>query len=104
MGVCAESVTGVEQFCTYKILTGDEFDYGYGYELKVPPDTYHVFAHLVEEATKGTGYTDEYKAYYSEFITCGGDIKCTSHKPVSIKVERNSLVQNADPVDWYADI
>lgn len=103
MGVCAESITGVETFCTYTVLEDDEFTYGFGYELKVPPDNYYVYAHLVTEGNESIGYTDEYKAYYSKYVTCGGSISCTSHSPIKLSVARNQNINGIDPIDWYAE-
>jgi len=101
MGVCAQTVKGADMYCTYKLIQGEQYENGYGYELAVPPDTYYVFAHLVTEGKEDIGYTDEYKAYYSEFVTCGLLYECPSHKPVAVEVKRQQHVQDVDPMDWY---
>lgn len=102
MGVCAQAVDGPDLYCTYKMLESDDFTYGLGYELTVPPDEYAVFAHLVTEENEMIGYTNEYQAYYSAFVTCGGSVDCPSHEPIPIAVGRNEHVLGIDPIDWYA--
>ncbi|MDZ7798791.1 MAG: hypothetical protein U5L76_04220 [Patescibacteria group bacterium] len=101
MGVCAESTDQNDLFCTYEIIENEDFTYGLGYEIKVPPDSYYVFAHLIDETNKNIGYTDEDKAYYSKFVTCGMGLECTSHKPIKVTVERYETVTRIDPIDWY---
>ncbi|KKW01771.1 MAG: hypothetical protein A2898_01935 [Candidatus Kerfeldbacteria bacterium RIFCSPLOWO2_01_FULL_48_11] len=101
MGICAETVEGEDLYCTYQMIQDEEFQYGYGFELSVPPDTYYVYAHLLTDGTEKIGYTDEYKAYYSKFVTCGLDISCTSHAPIPVKVGRNEYIQDILPVDWF---
>jgi len=101
LGVCAKSVTGEEMFCTYQMIPDQQYKYGYGYEIDVPPDTYNVFAHLVDDANALSGYTDEERAYYSEFVTCGLLFDCPSHAPIQVTVGRNAHLQDIDPADWY---
>jgi hypothetical protein len=101
LGVCAVVTKGTDMYCTYKMLESDDYQYGYGYELSVPPDTYYVFAHTITEGNEKIGYTDEYKAYYSQFVTCGLEYDCPSHKPIPIKIEPYQNVQGIDPADWY---
>ncbi len=100
LGVCAENIDGVDMYCTYEMLEGDDYTYGYGYEVSVPPGDYNVFAHLVDPASN-IGYTDEDRAYYSQYVTCGMDISCASHKAVKVTVGRNETVTGKDPIDWY---
>ena len=101
MGVCAEAVEGIDQYCTYKIIEGERFTYGYGYELTVPPDDYYVFAHLITKGNEQIGYTDEDKAYYSDFVACGLSVECSSHEPIAVSIGRNDNAQGIDPIDWY---
>ncbi|MFA6098304.1 MAG: hypothetical protein WCV50_01305 [Patescibacteria group bacterium] len=101
MGICAKSVKGVEMFCTYKMIQDDKYANSYGYELSVPPDNYYVFAHLITAGKENIGYTDEYQAYYSKFVTCGQLVECTSHKAIKVEVSNNQKIDDIDPVDWY---
>ncbi|MBU2235557.1 hypothetical protein KKA01_00685 [Patescibacteria group bacterium] len=101
MGVCAESTDKEDLFCTYEMLKDEDFTYSLGYEIKVPPGSYYVYAHLVDDTNKDIGYTNEDKAYYSKFVTCGMDIECTVHKAVKVEVERYETVTRIDPIDWY---
>lgn len=101
MGVCAQAADGIDQYCTYRMLEGDQYLYGAGYELSVPPGTYVVFSHLVTDENEKFGYTDEEQAYYSKFVTCGLSFDCPSHEPIPVEVARNAHVQDVDPIDWY---
>ncbi|MFA5134514.1 MAG: hypothetical protein WC505_01865 [Patescibacteria group bacterium] len=101
MGICAETVDGADQYCTYELVPDGSSLSGYGYELAVPPDEYYVFAHEVAAGNESVGYVDEYRAYYSEFVTCGLEYTCPSHKPIPVEVARNQYLQGIDPTDWY---
>lgn len=102
LGVCAQTKDSWEEYCTYEMLEGDEYIYGVGYALSVPPGTYFVFAHEVTEINALTGYQeDDYQAYYSKFITCGGTYDCPSHAPVAVTVQSDELVEDINPGDWY---
>ncbi len=100
MGVCAETIDQKELYCTYAMLTGSAYTYGQGYELKAPSGTYRVFAHLVTETNAKVGYTDEYKAYYSQYVFCGMGIECVDHSPITITVKAREHTSVVDPVDW----
>lgn len=101
MGVCAETINKENYYCTYEMLASDDYLYGYGYSLEVPPGSYYVYAHLVDEENENIGFTDEEKAYYSKFVSCGGSIECTSHIPIKVEVDRYESVTRIDPIDWY---
>lgn len=101
LGVCAETTDQAEYYCTYEMLESDDYTYGYGYKISVPPGDYYIYAHLVDEKNPNIGYTDQYKAYYSQFVNCGMSVDCTSHKPVKVTVDRNEHVTRIDPIDWY---
>ncbi len=101
MGVCAESPDSEDLYCTYEMLEREDYTYGVGYEINVPPGEYQVFSHLVEENKENPGYTNEEKAYYSQFVTCGLLFECPSHKPIKVKVESREHVSRIDPIDWY---
>ncbi|MDA1079518.1 MAG: hypothetical protein O2840_02405 [bacterium] len=90
--VCAENTASLEEICSGEILKGDDYAYGFGYKLEVPPGEYTVYARLPN---------DPYRAYYSDFVICGSTADCPSHKPVVISVEANITYANVDPQDWY---
>lgn len=69
------------------------------YKLKVPVGEYNVYSSLAD----GVNKLNDSKAYYSEFVTCGLNVKCKSHKPIVVSVEKNKTVSGIDPVDWYAN-
>lgn len=101
MGVCAEIVGGTEEHCTYEMLEDEDYTYGYGYEIAVPPGDYNVYSYLVDSASETGEADDDYKAYYSKFVICGMDISCTSHQALKVSVDRNEKVSRIDPIDWY---
>jgi len=93
--ICAESLDGPNEHCTYEHLEGAQYTYGEGYKIEVPAGEYQVYAKLLNP-------DDDYKAYYSDFVTCGLDIECPSHNPIAVTVEAGETVKNIDPIDWYA--
>jgi len=101
LGICAVIVGGTEEYCTYEMLEDDDLTYGLGYEIEVPPGDYNVYSYLVDSDSDTGGALDDYKAYYSKFVTCGMDISCTSHKALKVSVERNTTENGIDPIDWY---
>lgn len=50
------------------------------YRLRVPEGNYNVYA-----VTNHMNKSDE-RAYYSEFVTCGLNVKCPSHESITVKV------------------
>ncbi len=90
--VCAENTESLEEICTGEIQKSDDYQYGFGYKLEVPPGEYTVYARLPN---------DPYRAYYSDFVICGSVASCPSHKPVVIDVAANMTLSNIDPQDWY---
>lgn len=92
MYVCAETAAGESVDCTQEQITGEEYEYGVGYKLEISPGTYFIYAKLPES---------EYKAYYTEFVTCGLSVDCESHEKIKVSVKAGEVVQNIDPIDWY---
>jgi len=91
---CAINVQTDESYCTYQMIQGPNFTYGYGYQIEVPPGSYHVYSKI----------NDQYelqRAYYSKFITCGGEYTCTDHTPITVTVQVGETIRNIDPGDWY---
>lgn len=96
--VCAGNISTNEEFCTYEQIEGNEYDYGTGYRIEVLEGEYRVYAKVMEGL--GTDL-DDYKAYYSEFVTCGLDVSCTSHDPITVEVIAGETIKDIDPQDWY---
>ena len=103
MGICAENERTGEEFCSSEIKKDKKYMYGSGYSLEVPFGTYNIYAQLVDPESIGSGYNKNYRAYYSEFVTCGMDVKCESHKPIDVEVIGGETVSNINPQDWYAE-
>lgn len=100
MNICAENVSTKVLTCTSKKINNRKYTYGEGYRLEVPTGTYYVFATLLPAGAGGSAFAN-YKAYYSEFVTCGIDANCPSHAPVKVVVHVNQTVPQIDPIDWY---
>ncbi len=94
MTVCADNVSTAEEICTDEHLEDDSFLYGFGYLLNVPAGSYYVYAYDPDG-------DNSYKAYYSEFVTCGLSVDCTSHEAILVTVLSGETAENVDPGDWY---
>jgi len=44
---------------------------------------------------------EDYMSYYSEFVTCGLNVKCPSHEPIKVSVTAGKTTSKIDPDDWY---
>lgn len=103
--ICAENITTQQKFCTQKNIEDKKYTYGKGYKLEVPPGNYYVYA--TGEGSFGDPVTGKiinappYKAYYSEFVTCGFSVNCPSHQPIIVTVTSGQTTDNIDPQDWY---
>jgi hypothetical protein len=90
--VCAEDSATKHDICTTGALHGS-------YTLSVPVGSYYVYA--IFDSTPGFGSMAGYKAYYSEFVTCGLQASCPSHAPILVHVTAGADIQHIDPNDWY---
>lgn len=93
MVICAENTDTKKLYCTEEHIKDDKYTYKIGYKIEVPAGDYFVYAYLPEDK--------DYKAYYSEFVTCGFSVNCPSHKPIKVTVQANQTESNIDPQDWY---
>jgi len=93
MVICAENTATKKLYCTEEHLKDKKYTYGIGYKIEVPAGDYFIYAYLPEDK--------DYKAYYSEFVTCGFEVSCPSHEPIKVTVEINQTESNIDPQDWY---
>jgi hypothetical protein len=100
MEICAEETKSKKLVCTEKIISNKKYTFDKGYQLEVPAGTYRVFAKLSSSAKTG-GDLDNYKAYYSQFVTCGMNADCLSHLPIDVKVKSGETKTKLDPIDWY---
>ncbi len=92
MEVCAENVEAQQTICTTEKIKDKKYTYGTGYKLQVPAGNYFVYARIPK---------NDYTAYYDEFVTCGLQASCPSHKPIEIEVKANQTTSKVDPQDWY---
>lgn len=99
--ICAENTENEEEYCTFQMIRGSAYKYGYGYKLEVPKGKYFIYAKIDENAVFDAGDLADYKAYYSDFVTCGMEFDCPSHEPIMIEVQDGEIIQNASPTDWY---
>ena len=93
---CAVNIATNESYCTYQMIQGPNFAYGYGYQIEAPPGSYQVYSKINDQF-------ETYKSYYSKFITCGGEYTCTDHTPITITVKAGETIRDIDPGDWYAN-
>ena len=98
MEVCAVEVIGQGAHCSNEHLKDKAYTYGVGYRLTLPAGEYYVYAYVPNQPD-ATGQT--YKAYYSEFVTCGMEVSCSGHEPIKVTVRQGEIVSNVDPQDWY---
>lgn len=91
--ICAESLADGTIACTDKHLksAGDAGPTTYALDLK--PGTYHIYSIMPD---------GPYRAYYSQYITCGSQAGCPSHEPIAVELQAGQTVENIDPNDWYA--
>ena len=92
---CAVNIQTQESYCTYQMIQGPNYKYGYGYQIQAPPGSYQVYSKINDEY-------EPYKAFYSKYITCGGEYTCTDHTPITIQVTAGETIRDIDPGDWYA--
>lgn len=90
--VCAENQSTKEVLCTSKHISNPKYTYGVGYVLEVPAGSYYVYA---------LDPNKDYQAYYSEFVTCGLSVDCSSHELILVEVKAGETVSGIDPQDWY---
>jgi hypothetical protein len=69
---------------------------GSEYSLSLPAGEYYVYA-----TTNATPNMTGYKAYYTEFTTCGSSVDCPSHKKIVVSVKPGKTTYKVDPQDWY---
>ncbi len=97
--VCAEAVDGGRTVCTDRHLKGPKRTTIY--EIAVPAGAYRVYAKLTDPESTGASYGLDYRAYYSEFVTCGLKASCPSHAPIIVRVAPGRTAGKIDPADWY---
>ncbi len=93
--ICARNIDTNEKYCTQENINDDRYRYGKGFELRVLPGTYYVFANLTKVKNPDTG------AYYSQFVECGLKAECEDHSPIPVIVLENQITGNIKPWDWY---
>ncbi|MFH1509089.1 MAG: hypothetical protein ABIE68_02920 [bacterium] len=103
MMICAVERDTVEEYCTAEQITDDAYTYGKGYSLVVPEGVYYVYSYVPTLDDFGEEVID-YKAYYSDFVTCGQSYECEDHEPIEIVVTAGTIYSEVDPIDWYAPI
>lgn len=92
--VCAENIRTFEEYCTSTFISDTTYSTGFGYILTVPAGTYYVYA-------VNPDMDPDYRAYYSEFVTCGLSVECDSHDPIRISLLPGQTKTEIDPTDWY---
>lgn len=91
MQVCGEEVGSKRLTCTSRKINQRNRT---RYVLSLPPGEYHIFAQTKDAPGQ--------RAYYSEFVTCGLNAACKSHKPIAVALPPGVVRKGIDPQDWYA--
>ena len=100
--ICAEGVESGKISCTNEHIMQTGKDVRTTYRLVVEPGRYYVYSILPESADFDPSTGVDYRAYYSEFVTCGSQASCPSHEPIVVEVQAGKTVERIDPNDWYA--
>lgn len=91
MQVCAEEIDSKRLTCSArKTRRGKQMRYS----VSLPPGEYFVFAQTKDSPGQ--------RAYYSEFVVCGLNAACKSHKPIAVAIAPGVVRKQIDPQDWYA--
>lgn len=101
MIVCAEAVNSKRIHCTEKRIRNRR-NGKFTYKLRVPAGDYYVFA-IIVNSEEPVDDVRGYKAYYSEFVTCGLSVDCPSHAPIKVSVRAGQTLTGINPGDWYAE-
>lgn len=88
---CAENVQTHEVICSASL---GETGHTNTFMIIVPEGSYYVYAINTEDP-------NNYKAYYTEFVTCGLNIDCPSHEKIAVEVAAGQTVSDIKPHDWY---
>jgi hypothetical protein len=102
MIVCAEGADSAKIHCTDK-RARDRRTGRVTYRLRVPAGSYYVFATIVNGEEPSEDFRG-YKAYYSEFVTCGYKAECSSHERVKVSVRAGQTLTKIDPGDWFGEL
>lgn len=95
--ICAEHVESKQVICTAKHFYKEPNTY---YAIAVPAGSYRVFAQHTDPSRFSADRGSDYRAYYSEFVTCGYQASCPSHEPITVEAVAGKTAR-ADPNDWY---
>jgi hypothetical protein len=98
--VCAYNISTGYTYCQNKVFAGSDYSNN-TYTMELDEGSYQVYAMLLEPIEGGADITTDYKAYYSEFVTCGMSVGCDSHLPITVVVVAEMTTENVDPTDWY---
>lgn len=94
---CAQDVGTGEAFCTHERMNDVRFKYGIGYQIRVPPGTYHVYLSVPETAGPN------YRGWWTEYARCGIAPPCdrSENDILDVVVQAGEVVTGVDPEDWY---
>lgn len=85
---CAENIATKRIYCSVSKQGA-----GSAYSLMVPSGTYYVYAETRDFPGK--------KAYFTDHVTCGATVDCSSHEKVAVTVRAGRTTKGVDPQDWY---
>ncbi len=92
MKACAENIKTTVIICS---PTLEETGLTNTFTLEIPAGQYHVYA------VSGIEGQEDYRAYYTEFVTCGLLASCPSHEKITVEVAVGETTKDIKPHDWY---
>lgn len=90
--VCALEKETEEEHCTLEKKEDEKYVYGVGYELSLPSGEYFVKASRPD--------AEAFKGVYTEYVECGMEEGCRSHKPILVQVSDGESQEGVDVLDW----
>lgn len=88
---CAENIETKDIICNDSLKESGLADH---FMIAVPEGSYYVYAINTADQT-------QYKAYFTEYVTCGLKASCTSHTKIPVEVFAGKVTKDIKPHDWY---
>ena len=100
MVACAENIETEETICSEKRKGWEE---RVSYSLELPPGKYYVYGKLLP-GDDSVGDTQNERVYYTEYMKCGMEASCTSHRRIQLDVRPGETLSGITVGDWWANL
>jgi hypothetical protein len=100
MVACAENIETEETICSEKRKGWQE---RVSYSLQLRPGKYRVYGKLLP-GDDSVGDTQNERVYYTEYMKCGMEASCTSHKRIQLEVRPGETISGITVGDWWANL